>query len=221
MCGRAYRTTPTGELARHFGAEDRAQLEHRYNIPPTLDVAAVRALPGSEQRELVALRWGLLPPWVKDDGKRLPAYVNAKAETVQEKPTFRRAFQRRRCLVVFDGFYEWLRVGPKDKRPHVIRLQAGEPMAMAGIWEHNSTFEVDSTAVLTTSANPLVADVHDRMPVILTSEEARRTWLDPETEPGELVELLRPCPPEVLEMFEVTKHVNSVKNNDEGCLEPL
>jgi putative SOS response-associated peptidase YedK len=220
MCGRGYRKTSTAQLAQHFGAEDRAQLTQRYNIPPTVDVAAVRSLPGTGQRELVALRWGLLPPWVKDDGKRPPLLANARAETVHDKPAFRSAFKRRRCLVLFDGFYEWLRVGKTDKRPYLIRLQDHAPMAMAGVWEHSETFSVNSTAVITTSANSAVAKVHDRMPALLLSEEDHRAWLEDDTDPEALKALLRPCPPGALELFEVQKRVNSVKNDDEACLEP-
>lgn len=220
MCGRAYRTTPTGNLARHFHATPTADLEASYNVAPTEDVAAVRLRPASEERELFAARWGLLPPWVKDDGKRPPMLLNAKAETVAEKPAFRVPFRRRRCLVVFDGFYEWLKDG-KEKRPHVIRLKSGAPMAMAGLWEHNRTFDMDSAVVLTTDANELVRGIHDRMPVILEDEEAWRRWLDPEADEEELRALLHPCDPSLLEVFEVSQHVNHVKNKDALCLEPI
>ncbi len=223
MCGRAYRTTPTGNLASHFRAEPKADLEVSYNLAPTEDVAAVRLAPSESaaERELFAARWGLLPPWVKDDGKRPPMLLNAKAETVADKPAFRAPFKTRRCLVVFDGFYEWLKRDAKDKRPYVIRLKSREPMAMAGLWEHNRTFDMDSAVVLTTEANDVVRGIHDRMPVILQDEDAWRRWLDPESDEETLRSLLHPCDPDLLETFEVTKHVNSVKNKDASCLEPL
>lgn len=221
MCGRAYRTTPSGNLARHFEAAPKVDFDARYNVAPTDDVAAVRLDKDTEQRELVSLRWGLLPPWVKDDGKRPPTLVNAKAETLEEKRTFKGPFEKRRCLVVFDGFYEWLRKDPKDKRPYLIRLKSHEPMAMAGLWEHNRAFDMDSAVVITTEANELIRDVHDRMPVILLDKDAWRLWLDPDTDVDTLKSLLKPCDPSALEMFAVTKHVNSVKNDDETCIEPL
>jgi putative SOS response-associated peptidase YedK len=220
VCGRAYRTTPTGNLAHHFHATPTADLEESFNVAPTEDVAAVRFDPKAEQRELFAARWGLLPPWVKDDGKRPPMLMNAKAETVADKPAFRTPFRRRRCLVVFDGFYEWLKDG-KEKRPHVIRLKSRAPMALAGLWDHNRAFDMDSAVVLTTDANDVVRGIHDRMPVILEGEEAWQRWLDPETDEETLKSLLHPCDPSLLEVFEVSQHVNSVKNKDPVCLEPI
>lgn len=220
MCGRAYRTTPTGNIAHHFHAMPTAELEANTNVAPTEDVVAVRLDETREKRELFAARWGLLPPWIKDDGKRLPTWVNAKAETVAEKPAFRNPFRRRRCLVVFDGFYEWRKDG-KEKRPHVIRLKSRAPMALAGLWDHNRTFDMDSTVVLTTDANDLVRDIHDRMPVILEDEDAWRRWLDPESDEETLRELMRPCDPALLEIFEVSQRVNSVKNKEPDLVEPL
>lgn len=192
-----------------------------YNVAPTDDVAAIRLDPTTKQRELIAARWGLLPFWVKDDGKRPPMLMNAKAETVADKPAFRTPFKKRRCLVVFDGFYEWLKRDPKDKRPYLIRFKSHEPMAIAGLWEHNRAFDMDSTVVLTTAANEVVRGIHDRMPVILAGEEAWRTWLDPDSDEETLKSLLHPCDPSLLEVFEVSKHVNSVKNDDAACIEPL
>lgn len=221
MCGRAYRTTPSGNLASHFRAEPKADLDVRYNVAPTDDVVAIRVKRDTHERELIAARWGLLPPWVKDDGKRPPMLLNAKAETVADKPAFRAPFKQRRCLVVFDGFYEWLTKGPKDKRPYIIRLKSHEPMAMAGLWEHNRAFDLDSAVVLTTEANEMVSGVHDRMPVILEDEEAWQRWLDPDSDEDTLKSLLHPCDPGLLEMFEVSKHVNSVKNDDASCIVPL
>jgi putative SOS response-associated peptidase YedK len=224
MCGRAYRKTPTADLAKHFEAEPKLDLDASYNIGPTADVAAVRLDKAQAGRELVSLYWGLIPSWAKDDGKRRPMLHNAKAETAHEKPSFRAAFKKRRCLIVFDGFYEWLREddGTKrgNKRPFLVKLRSDEPIAMAGLWEYNGAFELQSGCVLTTDANELLQQVHTRMPVILTPD-AQRAWLDPEVDPIALRELLVPCDPELLDMFEVAKDVNSVRNNAPELLLPL
>jgi putative SOS response-associated peptidase YedK len=220
MCGRAYRKTPTGDLAKYFQAEPKVDLDVGYNLGPTADIAAVRLDKAKEHRELVGLYWGLVPSWVKDDGKRRPMLHNAKAETAHEKPSFRAAFKKRRCLIVFDGFYEWLREDAKNKRPFLVRLRSGEPIAMAGLWEFNPVFELQSGAVLTTDANALLRQVHARMPVIL-SEQAQRAWLDPGVDPIALRDLLVPCDPDLLEMYEVGKEVNSVKNGGAELIEPV
>lgn len=220
MCGRAYRTTPAGNLAKHFEAQLHADLGANYNMGPSADIAAVRKTPEGD-RELTSLYWGLVPAWAKDDGKRRPSLHNAKAETAHAKPSFRAAFKRRRCLIVFDGFYEWLREDKKNKRPFLIRRKDGAPLAMAGLWEYSPTFELESGAVLTTDANALLVPVHTRMPVILPDADSQRLWLAGDEEVPALRELLKPCDPAILEMFEVSKEVNSTRNNGPACLETL
>lgn len=221
MCGRAYRTTPAGNLAKHFEAELKADnLDSHYNIPPTADVAAVRQDKDGDGRELVSLYWGLIPSWAKDDGKRRPMLHNARAETAHEKSSFRSAFNKRRCLIVFDGFFEWLREDKNNKRPFLIRRKDEAPMAMAGLWEYSPAFELESGTVLTTTANELLRPVHTRMPVILEPEE-QRLWLDPEAAVPTLREALNPIDSNLLEMFEVSQEVNNVRHNTPSVLERL
>lgn len=219
MCGRAYRTTPAGNLAKHFEAELGADFEASYNIGPTADVAAIRVNKDGG-RELTSLYWGLIPAWAKDDGKRRPSLHNAKAETAHEKPSFRSAFKKRRCLILFDGFFEWLREDAKNKRPFLVRRKDGAPMAMAGLWEFNGTFDLRSGAVLTTAANALLQEVHTRMPVIL-EPAAQQLWLTEDAEVPALRELLVPSSPEILEMYEVSPQVGSIRNNSPACVERL
>jgi putative SOS response-associated peptidase YedK len=222
MCGRAVRNTPSGKLAQHFSAEDHSgDLAEGYNIGPAQDLAAVRKEKESDKRELVSLYWGLIPSWVKDEGKRPLMLNNAKAETVHEKRSFKSAFKRRRCIVVFDGFYEWLREDKKNKRPHYFTRKDHAPIAMAGLWEYNKNFDLESGTVLTTSANQLMSQVHTRMPVILASEDEQRMWLDEDADEPALLDLLRPCDPDLLEVVEVSKYVNNVKNKGEECIAPL
>ncbi|MFZ9886203.1 MAG: SOS response-associated peptidase [Myxococcota bacterium] len=221
MCGRAVRSTSMAEVARHFGAINRTSLGPSYNVAPSTDVALVRVAEVGGDRELVSARWGLVPSWVKPGEQKLPTFSNARAETVAEKPSFRRAFARRRCLVPFDGFYEWQTLGPKDKRPAYFSLRSGAPMAMAALWEHNAALELDSVAVVTTTANGVVTPVHDRMPVILESEEEQRAWLDSSLELPAVELLLRPCRDEALQRVPVSKRVNSVAYNEPDCIAPL
>lgn len=224
MCGRAYRTTPSGNLAKHFEAElsaaGEADLGSNYNMGPSSKIAAVRE-PKDGVRELTSLYWGLVPSWAKDDGKRRPSLHNAKSETAHEKPSFRAAFKRRRCLIVFDGFYEWLREDKKNKRPFLFRRPDGAPIAMAGLWEYNAAFELESGAVLTTDSNELLSQIHTRMPVILPDEASQRLWLAEGEDTAALRELMKPCDSELLEMFEVGKEVNSTKNNSAALLASL
>lgn len=221
MCGRAVRITSMAEVARHFGAVLHASLDPSYNVAPSTDIALVRAIDGGQGREVVTARWGLVPSWVKPGDKKLPTFSNARAETVAEKPSFRRAFARRRCLVPFDGFYEWQTVGPKDKRPSYFSLRSGTPMAMAGLWEHNDPLDLDSVAIVTTTANEVVAPVHDRMPVILETEEEQRAWLDSTLAAPALELLLRPCREAALQRVPVSKRMNSVSYNEPDCISPL
>ena len=216
MCGRYTLTVPTDRLVAELGLDEvRAEPTQNFNVAPTQSVAAVVAEGG--KRRLEMLRWGLVPSWADDPeiGSRM---INARSETAPEKPSFRSAFRRRRCLIPADGFYEWKRE-PGGKQPFYIRMKDERPFAFAGLWESWHDGEVRSCAILTTQANELVRDVHERMPVILPKEDYE-AWLDPEAEREELVSLLRPYLGDDLETFPVSRFVNSPRNNDERCVEP-
>lgn len=222
MCGRFTLTTPIETLVETFQLssvpEDSAP---RYNIAPTQSVAAVLT-DEEEHRHLAWLRWGLIPAWAKDPsiGNRM---INARAETMAEKPAFRVALQRRRCLVLADGFYEWQRV-EGGKQPIYIRMADGRPFAFAGLWERwraSDGSSLDSCTILTTGPNELVRPIHDRMPVILPPE-AYDLWLDPTVRSAEpLLPLLRPYRAGVMTAFPVSPLVNNPANDDPRCIEPL
>jgi putative SOS response-associated peptidase YedK len=167
------------------------------------------------------MRWGLVPRWSKGD--RPSAHINARSETVLEKPTFRAAFLHRRCLLPADGFYEWARSGTK-KQPYHFRRRDQLPFAFAGLWESWTDPETRerllSCCILTTEANELVRPVHDRMPVIL-DPTAFDLWLDQASQPDELTTLLRPCRADEMESVAVGSRVNSAKYDGPECLQPL
>lgn len=177
MCGRFAFYSPAEAVAALFDVDGVPELEPRYNVAPTQLIAAAREA-GPGRREFAALRWGLVPSWAKDPsiGNRM---INARVETVAEKPAFRAAFRHRRCIIFADGFYEWRKEG-KEKTPHFISLASGEPFAFAGLWEDwtdRATGESLQTAtILTTAASEFLAGLHDRMPVVLTPAAAGR-WL--------------------------------------------
>lgn len=220
MCGRFTLRTPAADVARYFALAEMPLLEPRYNIAPTQSVAVVRA-DADGQRRLDHLVWGLVPSWANDPtiGNRL---INARAETVAEKPAFRKAFRQRRCLVVADGFYEWQRAG-RQKQPYYLTAAGGGSFALAGLWEQwqRDGRTIGSCTILTTDANDCVRAVHDRMPVILPPEAWRR-WLDPGlTDPAAVQPLLKPCPPEMLVTFPVSTSVNRATYDRSDCIEPL
>ena len=234
MCGRFTLTDPDQDLAVQFNLPQVPDIKPRYNIAPTQPVAAVRVAPDSlvgeraPLREMAFLHWGLIPFWAKDPkiGARM---INARSETAAEKPAFRAAFRRRRCLVVADGFYEWQKVNG-GKQPFYIRLQGGEPFAFAGLWEFwkksdaedgNGERAVESCTLLTTEPNDLLRPVHNRMPVILHPRDYD-LWLDPDVQdPERLQSLLRPYPSEAMDAYAVSRWVNSPANDDPRCIEPL
>lgn len=214
MCGRFAFYSPTEATAALFGAPGSLEFEPRYNIAPTQPIAAVRnAREGG--RELVALRWGLVPFWAKDPsiGNRM---INARAETVAEKPAFRAAYRKRRCLVLADGFYEWKKEAG-GKTPYLISLASGEPFAFAGLWEHwvsKETGEViESGTLLTTEANDFMQQLHHRMPVIVEPDSAE-SWL---TGDDTAVESLTTNTP-ALRAWPVEKRVNSPANEGEALI---
>ena len=218
MCGRYTLKTPVSVLAERFEIEDSpSSITPSYNIAPTQQVATVLAENG--KRKLEMLHWGLIPSWAKDPevGNRM---INARAETIAEKPSYRKAFQERRCLVLADGFYEWQKTD-NGKQPFYIRMQDESPFAFAGLWESwRNGREIRSCTIITTAPNELAAPIHNRMPVILDPEDYEM-WLDPDfDERDPLTSLLKPYPADVMEAYPVSRRVNKPSNNEPGVIEP-
>lgn len=223
MCGRFTLTAEPDTLKEIFEISDidNSQLEPRYNIAPTQMVATVLYNYETEQRECQFLRWGLIPHWSKDSsgGAKM---INARAETLAEKPSFRSAFKRRRCLVVADGFYEWKRLETK-KQPYYFQLKNKQPFAFAGLWEewHSPENEkITSCTIVTTEANELLQPIHHRMPVIIQQSDYER-WLDPQLQKTEpLQELLRSYEAENMSAHTVSIKVNNPKHSSPECIRP-
>jgi putative SOS response-associated peptidase YedK len=221
MCGRFTLFESTQVLMKEFGVPVPSDLAPRYNIAPTRQIAAVRNRPDGGGREFALLRWGLIPSWAKDPsiGARM---INARAETAPEKPSFRNAFRRRRCLVPASGFYEWQKQG-RLKQPYYISLRKRKPMAIAGLWERWEETEgapIESCTLLTTEANELIAPLHDRMPVIVAPGDFD-LWLDPTVlATGPLLSLLRPFPADGMTASPVSSLVNNPSVDDPRCIEP-
>ncbi len=222
MCGRFTLSVNQEVLAQVFHVEKIANLEPQYNIAPTQMVLTVLYDSHNHKRELQRLRWGLIPSWAKDPGMGA-RLINARSETVAEKPAFRSAFKRRRCLVVADGFYEWKQQEGK-KQPYYFHLRDRQPFGFAGLWEEWKSpegEEIKSCTILTTQANELLQPLHDRMPVILPQEDYD-VWLDPEVQTPELLQpLLHPYPCEAMSSYPVSTIVNSPKHNSPECIAPL
>jgi putative SOS response-associated peptidase YedK len=229
MCGRFLLTTPEEALRRVFDFIEQPNLAPRYNIAPTQDVPVIRQRrKPAGQRTIQMLRWGLVPS--RSDSLAGGAkMINARAETIRDKPAFRDAFLRRRCLVPASGFYEW-RPGDPAKQPFLIARSDGAPIAFAGLWERWTppapdgveappaiAAFVDSFTIITTEANETLKPLHHRMPVIPAPEDYA-TWLDPDAVPGVLASLLRPAPDEWLGFVPVDRRVNSVRNDDAELL---
>lgn len=216
MCGRFAFYSPSEATAALFGVDGALTLEPRYNIAPTQSVAVVRDN-DKLQRELVMLRWGLVPFWARDPsiGNRM---INARAETVAEKPSYRAPFKHRRCVILADGFYEWHREGDV-KIPYFVSLDSGEPFALAGLWENWSDKEsadsLQTTTLITIAANEFMQPLHHRMPVILQPDTADE-WLSGSTDylghAAERTPALRAWP--------VDRRVNNARNEDADLLEP-
>lgn len=213
MCGRYQLTLDGTAIALAFDAElHSAHAAPRYNIPPTTDVPVVRR--EEAHRVVRDLRWGLVPHWA-DDPKIGNRMINARAETVAEKPAFRSAFKRHRCLIPATGFYEWKREG-KTKTPHLIRIADAEVFAMAGIWarwgpKDGEERPLETFSVLTCDPHGALGDLHHRMPVILHPDHWG-LWLDPDTPRDRLLELARATPAEVLDIHPVNPALNNVRN---------
>ena len=216
MCGRFAFYSPTEAAAALFGVEGSIDVQPRYNIAPTQYVAAIRK-GEDEQRELVMLRWGLVPFWAKDPsiGNRM---INARAETVAEKPSYRNAYKHRRCLVLADGFYEWRRQGD-TKTPYFISLASGEPFALAGLWENwtdkASGESLQTTTLVTTDANDFMAPLHHRMPVVLEAGSAT-DWLAGSQELLDDVAAITPA----LQAWPVDRRVNNARNEGDDLIRP-
>ncbi len=224
MCGRFVQiadplTIQAGFVDLDIDGAAVSSFRPRYNVAPAQDILAVLNTPVPR---LTLTRWGLIPSWAKDQsmGARL---INARAETLSEKPSFRDPYRKRRCLIFADAFYEW-RKGEKAKTPYLIRMRSGQPFALAGLWDRwqdrNTGREVLSSTIVTTGANPLVAPIHDRMPVILGPGDYG-LWLTPgRPDDAALVSCLKPYPPEPMEAYEVSRLVNDPRSDSPECMRP-
>lgn len=223
MCGRFTLTVDPADLQEAFYWVNFSNLNFgpRYNIAPTQPVAVVA---NTGENKLDFFTWGLVPFWAKDPSIA-SRMINARAETLAEKSSFKNALKHRRCLILADGFYEWRQVpGEKTKIPTYIHLQDGKPFAFAGLWEdwHSSDgSQILSTTIITTEPNELVKPIHNRMPVILP-EHAYEQWLTPgEADPQELSPLLRPFDADKMETYAVSRLVNSPQNDSPSCIQPI
>jgi putative SOS response-associated peptidase YedK len=221
MCGRFVLMSPGKSLASHFRLAEEPELEPRYNIAPTQSVPVIKNKPGALSRELKLFRWGLVPFWAKDAsiGARI---INARSESVAEKPAFRTPFKNRRCLVPADGFYEWKRSG-RLKQPYFFHMADGRVFAFAGLWDHwvgPDDRTIESVTLLTAEANELVAPVHERMPVIL-AEQDYDLWLDTTVKKPELLKpLLRAYPAGDMHRYPVSSRVNKPDGSGADLIEP-
>lgn len=221
MCGRFTQTATPTAIAEQFQVIDPPLFTANYNVAPTQSIAAVRLDPEAATRECVLLRWGLIPSWAKD-AKIGTQCINAKAETVDTKPSFRSAFKKHRCLIVADGFYEWQRLGGR-KQPMWIGRRDRQPFAFAGLWEHWQPPEgnaMDTCTIITTEPNDLMVAIHTRMPVIL-QPSSYDEWLIPSTPPVSLKAMLRPWRSGEFIAYPVSSLVNSPRYNSPQCLEPI
>ena len=219
MCGRYAVITNPEALRALFRYFEQPNFPPRYNVAPTQPVAIVRMAEG--RREFALVRWGLVPAWVKDP-RGFSLLINARGESVLDKPAFRNAMRRRRCLFPADGFYEWKRDGNR-KQPWFVRLKSGQPMAFAGLWETWSGpngEELETAAIVTTAASRSIAHIHDRMPVIV-APEAFDFWLDPNVDARTAAAVIAPAPDAALEAYEVSSAVNRTANDSPNLLEPL
>lgn len=217
MCGRYALNSPPSLIKARFGLDDCVDYAPRYNIPPGTEIPVIRQSPEG-QRVLHLLRWGLVPHWAKDPaiGNKLN---NARGESVAEKPSFRDAFKRRRCLIPASGFYEWKTEG-KVKQPYFISLKSGEPLAMAGLWESWRDPEggiLRTACIITTGSNAVMAPIHDRMPVILGPEHWA-AWLAAPAE--QIAGLVRPSEPEGMQAWPVSRRVSKTVDDDPALIEP-
>ena len=223
MCGRFTLSSTPEALREQFALEWDVVPPPRYNIAPTQPVTAIWQASSTSGRAAAVLNWGLIPSWAKDPsiGSRM---INARAETITEKPSFRNAFRRRRCLVPASGYYEWIKRPDGSKQPYLIRMNDNHPFAMAGLWEHwigQDGSEIQSCTLITTDANEELRALHHRMPVILPREE-HAAWLETdERNARELLPLLKPLFPGQLGAHPVSTLVNNPRNDVAECLAPI
>lgn len=221
MCGRFVQYSDPDLYRQEFQLDLVCAAQPRYNVAPSQNILAIRAGQDAKRR-LHWLRWGLIPAWSRGPEPRF-ATINARAETLAEKPAFRMPFRHQRCLVPSEGFYEW-RAEAGGKQPYLIRSRSGRPFVMAGLWDSwrdPAGRVVESCALVVTQANDVIRPIHERMPVILAGT-GLATWLDPGIqEPALLTPLLGPCPPEWLECFPVSRRVNSPYQDDAELPLPL
>lgn len=221
MCGRFIRTTPIERYSALFSASGSVELKASYNIAPSSQILLARNN-AKGGRELVALKWGLVPSWSKEP-KTEYSTINARAETIEEKPTFRNAFRSRRCLIASDGFIEWQKKSDGTKQPYFIGLADQKPFAFAGIWERweREGQILESCAIIVTQANDLMKPIHDRMPVIL-SPEFYDAWMNPkETPSSNLKSLLLPYPSDRMKAYPISTVINSPLNDNSDLILPL
>jgi putative SOS response-associated peptidase YedK len=221
MCGRFARTSSVETFAKLFDASAIDDLAPTYNIAPTHELLLARSAPDGH-RELVTLHWGLVPHWSQGPDPKY-AMINARADSVATKPAYRDAFKRRRCLIAADGFFEWKQTG-KTKQPYFVRLRGGQPFAFAGLWDRWAAagqVPIDSCTIITCNANPLVAEIHERMPVILPPR-LYDAWMNPDQKStNALTALLKPYPDLLMEAYPVGLAVNSPKNDSAGLVRPI
>lgn len=220
MCGRFALTSSTAEIIKEFDIEGPSTpFSPSYNIAPSLDILAVI---NDGANRLALFHWGLIPHWAKDEkiGHRM---INARAESLSEKPSFRTALKKRRCLVVADGFYEWKHAG-KKKTPYYVRLKNHRPFGLAGLYDEWKSPEgevIDSCTIITTDSNALIERIHDRMPVIVP-KDMREMWLDPANRDSEQVlKALKAYSSKDMEIYQVSTIVNSPANDSPECIKPV
>jgi putative SOS response-associated peptidase YedK len=215
MCGRYTLRNPARLKFDGLSRLSPAWTTSRYNIAPGQEVAVITAAGG--ERKLSLFLWGLIPAWSKER----KGFINARAETLEEKPSFSESFQNRRCLIPADGFYEWQRRG-KTRQPYYFQRADEAPFAFAGLWDtwHQDDEAINSCAIITTTPNELLAEIHDRMPVIL-SPGAQDAWLHEHIRPEELKDLLVPFPAAAMKSFPVGQQVNHAQVEDASLIEPV
>ena len=221
MCGRYVIKSPPAAIRALFGYGEQPNFPPRYNVAPTQPIPLVRIVEG--KRTFALMRWGFIPAWVTDP-KAFSLVINARGESVLEKPAFRNAMRRRRCLMPADGFYEWKAgAAGEPKRPYFVRAKSGGPLAFAGLWETWSGpngEELDTAAIVTTRANRTISSIHERMPMIV-APDAFDLWLNcTDVEAATAAALIAPAPENLLECYEVSPAVNRVANDSEVLIAP-
>src|SRR5258705_5938059 len=219
MCGRYLIITTPEAIRLFFQYPEQPNFPARYNVAPTQPIPIVRLAEG--RRQFALLRWGLIPAWVKDP-RAFSLLINARGESVNDKPAFRNAMKRRRCLIPADGFYEWKAEGSR-RRPYVVRPKDGGPIAFAGLWESwmgPNGEEMETAAIVTTAASRSIAHIHDRMPVIVPPE-AFDFWLDPNVDGEMAASVIAPARDALIEAYELSSAVNRTANDSALLIEPL